>query len=127
MLLFNTYVCTDIYTDKSINIIHAYKYVTEINWGWPNTKEESDEVEEVDEVTVELTVSIPKHYIGFYNAVSKLGDMGSLEFIAAGGISGYINALSDEILKNGVSAIYPANPEILSREKLNKVMVSIRG
>jgi hypothetical protein len=72
-------------------------------------------------------VSIPKHYIGFYNAVSKLGDIGSMEFIAAGGIIGYLNALSDEILKSGVSAIYPANPEILSREKLNRIMVSISG
>ena len=78
-----------------------------------------------DEVTVELKISIPKHYIGFYNSVSKLGDIGSLEFIAAGGIIGYLNALSDEILRSGVSAIYPANPEILSKEKLNKVLVSI--
>ncbi len=80
---------------------------------------------ESDKVNVELTVSIPKHYIGFYNGISKLGDIGSLEFIAAGGIIGYLNALSDEIQRDGVSAIHPANPEILSREKLNRVIVSI--
>ncbi len=82
---------------------------------------------ESDKVTVEISVSIPKRYIGFYNAISELGDIGSLDFIAEGGIIEYLNVLSDEIMKNGVSVIHPANPKILSSEKLNMVLVSISG
>ncbi len=72
------------------------------------TKTVSDE----DKVTIGLTVSIPKHYLDYYNALTKLGDVGSLEFIAMGGIVGYLNALHDEIQIDGISALYPAYPEI---------------
>ncbi len=79
-------------------------------------------------VTITADLKIPRQYKAFYDRLIELGaDVGDLADIAAGGIIGYLNALSDEIQENGVSAIYPANPEILSREKLNKVMVSISG